>query len=52
MDNEEELSKYKRGTLNDPDGIELFKVGKLKDSNPTTNSKGCLVVCLGGLVQR
>ena len=40
MDNEEELSKYKRGTLNDPEGIELFKVGKLKDSNPYTNDDG------------
>ncbi len=40
---DEENSLFKKGTLNDPDGIELFKVGKLKDSNPYTNEDGTAI---------
>ena len=36
----EDNKLFKKGALNDPDGIELFKVGKLKDSNPYTNEDG------------
>jgi len=36
----EDNQLFKKGALNDPDGIELFKVGKLKDSNPYTNEDG------------
>jgi len=36
----EDNQLFKKGALNDPEGIELFKVGKLKDSNPYTNEDG------------
>lgn len=36
----EDNKLFKKGALNDPEGIELFKVGKLKDSNPYTNEDG------------
>tara|TARA_R110000796_G_scaffold20771_2_gene61583 strand:- start:172 stop:537 length:366 start_codon:yes stop_codon:yes gene_type:complete len=35
-----EEDKYCKGSLSDPDGLELFKKGNLKDGKPYTNEDG------------
>lgn len=39
-----EEDKYCKGSLSDPDGLELFKKGNLKDSKPYTNEDGTTAV--------
>jgi len=35
-----EEDKYCKGSLSDPDGLELFKKGNIKDGKPYTNEDG------------